>query len=175
MDAHLSGRQLENSFGTLTHQLLGAALRDPDRDAGTPEWGRLGIPAELQEACLAGARSLVSGFLGSELGAAARNAREIEIELPFVHLWQDGVRRLYISGQIDAVLDTPEGLTLIDFKTDRVYREGEHACQLGLYALALAELTGRDIRAYLFLLRPARAVPMTRRFDWPELFRSLRL
>ena len=175
VDPLLSVGQLENSFGTLTHEMLAATLRNPDQSPPEPEWSRLHIPAELREDCLQSARTLVSGFQRSELGEAARRARSVETELPFVYRWEEGDVRLHISGQIDAVLDTPEELVLIDFKTDRVFREGEYACQLGLYALALEELTGRGVQPHLFLLRGARAVRMTRRFDWPKLFRSLGL
>jgi ATP-dependent exoDNAse (exonuclease V) beta subunit len=99
----------------------------------------------------------------------------VETEVPFVYRWQRKDRWLNVSGQIDAVLHSAEGLTLIDFKTDRVYREGEHALQLGLYALALRELTGREVRATLFLLRAARAVPLTLEFEWELLLDALRL
>jgi len=175
VDGQLSAGALENAFGTLTHGLLAAALGAPDTPPAEPEWERLHIPPELRPACLESAGALVSGFLASELGRAARRAERVETELPFVYRWEQGGKPLYVSGQIDAVLHTRGDLILIDFKTDRFFRPEEHACQLGLYALALEELTGREPRPYLFLLRGARAVPMTRRMDWPQLLGALRL
>jgi ATP-dependent exoDNAse (exonuclease V) beta subunit len=175
VDPRLGAAGLEAAFGTLTHEILAAVLPRPDSPPPEPEWGRLHVPEALRGVFLDSARSLVSGFLDSELGARVSEAEQVETEVPFVYRWQRKDRWLNVSGQIDAVLHSAEGLTLIDFKTDRVYREGEHALQLGLYALALRELTGREVRATLFLLRAARAVPLTLEFEWELLLDALRL
>jgi ATP-dependent exoDNAse (exonuclease V) beta subunit len=175
VDNQLTAARLEDAFGTLTHQLLAAALLSPEAPPAPPEWERLHIPPELRLACLHSAGTLVSAFFDSELGRAARRAERVETELPFVYRWEGDSGPLYISGQVDAVLHAGEDLILIDFKTDRHFQPQEHACQLGLYALALQELTGREPRPYLFLLRAARAVPVTQRFDWPRLLGDLRL
>jgi len=56
-------------------------------------------------------------------------------------------------------------LYLVDFKTDRYYRAGEHECQLALYRLAMAEQTEREIQTYLFLLRSGQALRCDRQID----------
>jgi ATP-dependent exoDNAse (exonuclease V) beta subunit len=59
-----------------------------------------------------------------------------------------------LAGQIDALIDTPEALVVIDYKTGAV-RDGSHvpqayAAQLGLYRRLLMQLyPQREVRCYL--------------------------
>ena len=69
-----------------------------------------------------------------------------------------------MEGFIDLLLDEPEGLTIIDYKTDSVETPEDvaqaaqrHAVQMGLYAWAAGEVTGKPVRqAVLLFLRPSR-------------------
>ena len=69
-----------------------------------------------------------------------------------------------MEGFIDLLLDEPEGLTIIDYKTDSVETPEDiaqaaqrHAVQMGLYAWAAGEVTGKEVRqAVLLFLRPSR-------------------
>ena len=62
---------------------------------------------------------------------------------------------------------------LVDFKTDRRYREGKYAAQLGLYALACAQWSDRPILPVVFLLRSGEALPVRLTWDWPACFTAL--
>ncbi len=59
---------------------------------------------------------------------------------------------LLLQGVVDCLLDEPDGLTVIDFKTDRVRPGGEgeraayYAGQLRAYALALARIYQKPVR-----------------------------
>ncbi len=75
---------------------------------------------------------------------------------------------LFISGQIDLFFEAQDRAYIIDFKTDRVYREGEYTAQLGLYSLASRELTEKKLSCYLFLLRNGRAIALDDGIDWEE-------
>lgn len=69
-----------------------------------------------------------------------------------------------MEGFIDLLLDEPEGLTIIDYKTDSVETPEDiaqaaqrHAVQMGLYAWAAGQVTGKPVRqAVLLFLRPSR-------------------
>lgn len=69
-----------------------------------------------------------------------------------------------MEGFIDLLLDEPEGLTIIDYKTDSVETPADiaqaaqrHAVQMGLYAWAAGQVTGKEVRqAVLLFLRPSR-------------------
>lgn len=69
-----------------------------------------------------------------------------------------------MEGFIDLLLDEPEGLTIIDYKTDSVETPEDveqaaqrHATQMGLYAWAAGQVTGKPVRqAVLLFLRPSR-------------------
>ena len=66
-----------------------------------------------------------------------------------------------MEGFIDLLIDTPDGMTIVDYKTDgltskQVQELGpEYEVQLGLYAWAVGETTGKPVRAAtLLFLRP---------------------
>ena len=76
-----------------------------------------------------------------------------------------------MEGFIDLLIDTPEGMTIVDYKTDgltskQVQELGpEYEVQLGLYAWAVGETTGKPVRAAtLLFLRPKEE----RRFPDPQ-------
>jgi ATP-dependent helicase/nuclease subunit A len=131
------------------------------------------VAPEHRAACQAGAVELARRFLDSELGRQAQAASAREVELPFVYRWEGSGPPLYVNGQIDLLFEAADGVYLVDFKTDRRYREGEYAAQLALYALAFAELTTRPVLPVVFLLRSGEAVRVGGSFDWPALFAAL--
>ena len=67
-----------------------------------------------------------------------------------------------VEGFIDLLIDGPDGMVVVDYKTDAVNGEEEmeeavrqHEIQMGLYAWAAQEVTGRPVReAVLLFLRP---------------------
>ena len=74
---------------------------------------------------------------------------------------------IIVQGIIDLLVKTPEGLVIIDFKTDDVSADGAakraelYRGQLDLYAQAAAAITGDKILSkWLYFLRPAVSVDM---------------
>jgi ATP-dependent helicase/nuclease subunit A len=70
-----------------------------------------------------------------------------------------------LNGAIDLLLFEADGLTVIDFKTDRVQPGGEgeqakeHALQLALYKRAAEELFGLPVKeAWVWFLRTGTGV-----------------
>ena len=163
--------------GTALHLLL--RYTDPARcrtaeDAAAllTELVRRGLMTEEQAAlCDPGA---ALGFARSPLGrrtaAAPRVLREYEfgVLLPADELLPGGPagERLLMNGAIDLMLFEEDGLTLVDFKSDRVQpgREAEkareHRLQLRIYAPAAEEIFGLPVRetAIWFLETGAYAV-----------------
>ena len=103
--------------------------------------------------------------LGAELVAHATDCRR---ETPFVCTldlagWDEPP---ILRGIIDCCFDTPDGIVLVDYKTDQVrdaadwsHRTVAYAVQMQLYALAAAAVFGRPIaRAHLAFLRMQRIV-----------------
>jgi ATP-dependent helicase/nuclease subunit A len=77
----------------------------------------------------------------------------------------DPLDRIMIRGRVDATLITPEGLTLIDYKTDRLTpdqapaRADLYKPQVTLYRRALEQITRRPVTAvHLVFLTPRRIV-----------------
>ena len=80
-----------------------------------------------------------------------------------------------VEGFIDLLIDAPDGITIVDYKTDRLTTKQvqelmpEYEVQLGLYAWAVAETTGKPVReATLLFLRPQEE----RRFPDPQALMS---
>ena len=76
-----------------------------------------------------------------------------------------------VEGFIDLLIDAPDGITIVDYKTDRLTTKQvqelgpEYEVQLGLYAWAVGETTGKPVReATLLFLRPQEE----RRFPDPQ-------
>lgn len=115
----------------------------------------------------------VGAFFASDLGREVRGNPTVKREFPFsvfvsANRYFPGVpegERLLLQGVIDCWFKTEEGITLLDFKTDRV--AGPEAVtrglmywdQLAAYAYALEELTGmRVVHRLLWFLQANRAV-----------------
>ena len=138
----------------------------------------------LEDICRAQAEAEGIGDSANDVLELSRNALETETVKGLV----EGVkqrsssyfREVFVSsklgdrlieGFIDLLIDTPDGLIIIDYKTDnlttrQVQELGpEYEVQLGLYAWAVAETTGKSVReATLLFLRPQEE----RRFTDPQ-------
>ena len=92
--------------------------------------------------------------LGREMTAAeAHREYKFSLLVPAEEYYpQAKGEQLLLQGVVDCWYDTPEGITVVDFKSDRVTKESaegrarDYAPQLLAYARALEELTGRPVR-----------------------------
>ena len=117
-----------------------------------------GIPAQWEDvASLARAAidSDVVRRLASQLAAGRANYyREVFVSAP--------LNGRLVEGFIDLLIDGPGGLVVVDYKTDSLDTAQEvadatarHRTQMGLYALATQEVTGKPVtEAVLLFLRP---------------------
>jgi len=138
-------------FGVLVHALLAAvpisAASDEIRDLAVLHARVLGATDEERDAA-AGAVERVLGHHILQLArAAAADGRACRREAP-IAIVIDG--RL-IDGQIDLVFESPDGWTVVDFKTDAELAIGEEVYrrQVALYAEAIATITGQSARAMI--------------------------
>ena len=99
----------------------------------------------------------IVGFCASDIGKRvymAAKAGNIRREQPFVFVDETIDDTQLIQGVIDLYLVEPEGITIVDYKTDHVAKgkKGEaelkrrYAVQLDYYARALQQLTGLKVR-----------------------------
>ena len=108
-------------------------------------------------------------FFGSDLGRELRESADLHREYPFsilapAHKFYPEVpegEEVLLQGVIDCWFSRLDGITIVDFKTDRVsaaeapQRAENYRGQLAAYAYALEELTGRKVtRRILWFLRP---------------------
>jgi ATP-dependent helicase/nuclease subunit A len=132
----------------------------------------------------------VASFWNSKLGRTIRTHRQyVRRELAFtVRIASDELSRLLgsdaspkavplderviIQGVADLALLAPDGLTLVDFKTDQVNLSdlpvltAHYAAQVRLYAAALSRIYGIPVAScWLFYLRLAHAVQVPVELD----------
>ena len=102
----------------------------------------------------------IVSFAGSQLGKRAQKAQKVLREYEFsvlldaADLLETGPagEEILLNGAIDLLLFEEEGLTIVDFKTDRLQageeaeKAKEHRLQLELYATAAREVFGLPVK-----------------------------
>jgi ATP-dependent helicase/nuclease subunit A len=107
-------------------------------------------------------------WIGSDLGQRLRHASDVrrELSITFTRTIDTDSCQL-VRGRLDVVIVEPDGLTIIDYKTDNVneqtvrqraefYRE-----QINTYRSALADISGQPVKeAYLVFLKVRKIIRM---------------
>ena len=142
----------------------------------------------LEDICRAQAEAEGIGDAAKDVLELSRNALATETVKGLIESVKQGSANYYrevfvstklgdrlVEGFIDLLIVVPDGITIVDYKTDRlttkqVHELGpEYEVQLGLYAWAVAETTRRPVReATLLFLRPQEE----RRFPDPQALMS---
>lgn len=128
----------------------------------------------LEDICLAQAEAEGIGDSAKDVLELSRNALETATIKGLIESVNKGLasyyREVFVSaklgdrlmeGFIDLLIDAPDGISIVDYKTDRLTDKQveelgpEYEVQLGLYAWAVGETTGRPVQeATLLFLRP---------------------
>ena len=162
--------------GTAMHTFLQfadyhAAAADPRQELERlAEQGFL-TPEQASVVSLKQVSALFDGALGQRILQSAQVHREVRFFLEYP-AWEydptvtDRSAMVVLQGVADCVLESDEGLTLIDFKTDRVKEAEElirrYGQQLRLYRRALLECFGKPVTEtviYSTVLAQAIVVP----------------
>jgi len=106
-----------------------------------------------------------------EASLLAEHTRNCRREVPFVYALpvEDLGERIIVRGIIDCLVELPDGLLILDYKTDRIpdaatweERVAGYTVQLQLYAGAAADIFARSVkRALLVFLHGRKAVSYT--------------
>lgn len=118
----------------------------------------------------------IAQLFQSELGQRMQLAAWLKRELPFAFLLSAGdVYReeagysadesVFVQGVIDCLFEDSEGLVLVDYKTDRIYKQNwqeqaeKHRFQLEMYARGLEMILNRKVdEIYVFFFDGGRAI-----------------
>lgn len=159
--------------GTATHLVL-QYLDFANRDAAgqVEELRRRGLLTDQQAAAVETAP--LERFLDSSLAQELRRGENLLREYRFTLLMDardydpaaDGDDRILLQGVVDCCFETAAGLTVVDFKTDRVrtreeiaQRARHYRPQLEAYSRALERVLGKQVvRRVLYFLTPGEAV-----------------
>ncbi len=176
--AGAQGRLNAAERGTATHLALRYIdlARASDLAGVRSELERLKAEGRLSaaEAAAVDERSLCN-LANSETGRLITGSREVLREFAFSVLCPAGElfpgrgegEEILLQGVADCCVLEPDGITIIDYKTDRVDRLGaaaraaEYAGQLGAYSWALSRVTGRPVkRRIVYFLHCGEAVEL---------------
>ncbi len=114
-------------------------------------------------------------FLQSPLAGKTAAAQSVLREYEFAALiaadriLHNGVRdKVLLNGAIDLLIEEADGLTIVDFKTDRVTEETateqaqHHALQLSLYAMAAEEIFQKPVKeTWVWFLRLGKGIQLS--------------
>ncbi|MCD4831714.1 MAG: helicase-exonuclease AddAB subunit AddA [Anaerohalosphaeraceae bacterium] len=123
--------------------------------------------------------ALVEKFFASETGSmVCDSANKVHREWPFTvgigasHIFPDKKvaddEKIIVQGIIDMLIETSDGLVIVDFKTDRVsgnsamQRAENYKSQMSYYCRAASEILNQKISAaFLYFLRPSVSVDLS--------------
>jgi ATP-dependent helicase/nuclease subunit A len=156
-------------LGTITHNVLQRIdlplvtdRRSLDRELAKSVERRFLRPDELPHVD----HDAILWFVNSPLGKQLCTATDVRRELSITFTQPiDDVDQQLVRGRLDAVIVEPDGLTIIDYKTDNVtdatidQRATFYRSQIDAYRKQLERLTRRPVKAaHLVFLKPRRVV-----------------
>lgn len=161
--------------GSATHlvlQYLDFGNPDVPAQIAALEQKRLLTHQQAQAVDVPALARLLASPLAEEVRQSPRCYREYRFTLLVpareVDPQASGEDAILLQGVADLCFETPAGLTVVDFKTDRVFAAGEvrdrsetYRPQLEAYSLALARVLERPVtRRVLYFLAPGEAVDL---------------
>lgn len=162
-------------YGAILHTALQHLHLDGDlhADGITRQLDRMAERGLLlpQQAAAVDSRRLAAYF-ASTLGQRMLRSANIRRELPFSLLLEANRfypespkgARIFVQGVVDVLFDEPDGMVLVDYKTDGGPPESivaRYRLQLQLYAEAMETLLKKRVKAvYLYLLQMGEAVQL---------------
>ncbi len=165
--SELSGNLLSHEqqrgaeLGTLCHRALEFLLTTPGltvENACTQAAQQTGAPTRAGEAV-----QLLESFVNSALFKEMETCKLVACEMPFTVFLPDGSTQ---NGIMDAVFETPHGIWVVDYKTDRVKPgeetalfEQKYRAQLAQYRAAAEQIfAGQPVRVSAVFIRTFAAV-----------------
>ncbi len=151
------------ALGTLVHKALELYLADEARNLSRA-LNRAFALEQADASLRQEAAQLSQSFVQSKTFAPFLQAKLLACEMPFSLVAENGQ---VVSGEIDAVAQTPQGLWIADYKTDRL--EGEtpaqaaekYRAQLDVYRQAAQKIFGvKNVRCSVFFVREFAAVDL---------------
>ena len=164
--------------GTATHlalQYLDFADRDAAGQVARLQARQLLSPEQAAAVDTAALERFLQSGLADEIRAGHNVLREYRFTLLMDASFYDPAAsaedEMLLQGVVDCCFETEQGITVVDFKTDRVFREEdlarraeEYRPQLEAYSRALAQVLEKPVvRRVLYFLAPGREVELPAR------------
>jgi ATP-dependent exoDNAse (exonuclease V) beta subunit len=160
------------AFGTYCHNLIEQKLKNSGEDIHLSSKFQ-GFTEEQKKTVKQNAEELSLNFLNSSFARKYKDSI-LETELPFIFNAGDKKNPIYINGQIDLLIEKKDGITIIDFKTDKYKDPAEYSIQMFLYRKAAVEVFDKPVRTYLFYLREGLETEVSDEYSFEDVLRLLK-
>lgn len=115
----------------------------------------------------------ILNLFSSDIGKRIANSDNVRREFRFSLLCEaemllrtGGDEKILLQGVVDCLIDGGDGITIIDYKTDRVFSEEEiseraahYSSQIKAYSMAMGRVFGKPVKeCVLYFLTPGKAV-----------------
>jgi ATP-dependent helicase/nuclease subunit A len=102
-----------------------------------------------------------SVFFESDIGKKSLCSSFRRTEFPFLSLYREGGKKIYISGVMDLLFEFENEIYIVDYKTDKFIHPEKYAEQLSAYSRAAEDLFAKKPRVYLFYLRDGKLLDLS--------------
>jgi ATP-dependent helicase/nuclease subunit A len=172
LDALLKKTGLEAAdFGVIVHAFIDDFLNGREKTIPPSVISR--IDEKDWKDVAAEADRMTKAFLDSPLGHLGLKASYRETEFPFFSNVETktGFRAVSVSGRIDLLFESDGMIHVVDFKTDRDEKPGNHLGQLAVYERAAGDIFGMKVKPWLFYLRSGAALDLSERVKEADIER----
>ncbi|MDR2370042.1 MAG: UvrD-helicase domain-containing protein [Treponema sp.] len=148
-------------FGVIVHAFIDDFLNGREKNIPPSVISR--IDEKDWKDAAAEADRMIKAFLDSPLGQLGLKSSYRETEFPFFSNVKpkNSPRAVSVSGRIDLLFESDGMIHVVDFKTDRDERPGNHLGQLAVYERAAGDIFGMKVKPWLFYLRSGAALDLS--------------
>lgn len=128
------------------------------------------LPEHVESINLNAVQAFFSGSIGKRMLASDKIRRELPFSVMlqakrFYPEMKNAEEKIFVQGIIDVIFDEPDGMVLVDYKTDRSFHETElrekYALQIELYAEAIEKILKKKVKEkYLYLFHAGKVLAM---------------
>jgi len=159
------------AFGTYCHKLIEEKFKNSESDIYLPSQ-LSNLSDEKIKILKRDAELMLFKFTNSAFAQGCENY-ELESELSFLLNPGNSNKSIYISGQIDLLIEKDEEIVIVDFKTDKYKYIEEYSLQMFLYRKAAGEIFGKPVKSFLFYLREGAETEVLDEFSLKDIITYL--
>lgn len=155
-DAILESLELQSEFGTFVHSIIESCLHEelPDHIEQLLPRSLAHLGAAEVSLIVKDGKALSQAFFGGSLYSSLQSMKPIfKSEVPVYFRTEFEGKQVVAQGIIDLIVELPNEVIVIDFKTDRFNFSRAHERQVRLYMEALRKIVNKPVKGTVCYLR----------------------